>query len=76
MKPESLAQMANDISASLASGREPAEAATEVAAHLKRSWEPRQRQALVACWRSGQGEFSAITHAGVALLAAESDAAG
>ena len=76
MKPENLAQLANDISARLAPGREPAQAATEVAAHLKRSWEPRMRRELVACWRSGEGEFSPIAHAGVALLAAESDAAG
>ena len=76
MKPENLAQMANDISASLALGREPSEAASEVAQHLKQSWEPTARRALVACWRTGQGEFTPITHAGVALLAAESDAAG
>jgi formate dehydrogenase subunit delta len=76
MKTENLVQMANDLSASLAQGREPAQAAAEVATHLKRSWEPRMRRELVACWRSGQGEFSPITHAGVALLAAESDAAG
>jgi len=76
MKPEVLVQKANEISAACAAGRDPAQAASAVAAHLKQSWEPRMRRELLACWRAGQGEFAPVTHAGVALLAAESDAAG
>ena len=76
MELEYLVQMVNDISAFFAPGRDPAQAAAEVATHLKRSWDPRMRRQIVDCWRAGQGEFSPVGRAGVALLAAEPAAKG
>ena len=70
MDAEYLVQMVNDISNFFAPANEPAQAAAEVAAHLKRLWEPRMRRQIVEIWRSGDGAFSDVARAAVALLAA------
>lgn len=71
MHAEQLVQMVNDISAFFAPASPAAEAAAEVAGHLKRQWEPRMRRQIVEIWRAGEGDFSAVGRAAVALLAAE-----
>jgi formate dehydrogenase subunit delta len=66
-----LVQMVNDISNFFYPAEEPAKAAASVAAHLRRAWDPRMRKQIVEVWRRGEGEFSDVGRAGVALLAGE-----
>ena len=75
MNAEQLVQMVNDISAFFAPANAPAEAAAEVAGHIKRQWDPRMRRQIVAIWQSGEGDFSAVGRAAVALLAADASRA-
>jgi formate dehydrogenase subunit delta len=71
MNEEYLVEMANDISSFFAAARDPAAAAAEVAAHIRRLWEPRMRRQIVDYWRKGEGQFSDVARAAVAVLAAE-----
>jgi formate dehydrogenase subunit delta len=71
MHAEQLVQMVNDISAFFAPQFTEAEAAAEVAGHLKRQWEPRMRRQIVEILHSGEGAFSPVGRAAIALLAAE-----
>ena len=70
MDADYLVQMANDIGNFFGPAHEPAQAAIEVANHIRRQWEPRMRRQLIDIWRSGDGEFSDVARAAVALLAA------
>lgn len=70
MDAEYLVQMANDISNFFAPANPPAQAAAEVATHIRRQWEPRMRRQIIEIWRSGGGEFSDVARAAIALLAA------
>ncbi|MEI8296439.1 MAG: formate dehydrogenase subunit delta [Pseudomonadota bacterium] len=71
MHAEQLVQMVNDISAFFAPQFPEAEAAAEVAGHLKRQWEKRMRLQIVEILNSGEGAFSPVGRAAIALLAAE-----
>jgi len=71
MHADTLVRMVNDISAFFAPANAEAEAAAEVAGHLKRSWEPRMRRQIVEIWQAGHADFSPVGRAAVALLAAE-----
>jgi len=74
MHAETLVRMVNDISAFFAPANPAPEAAAEVAGHIKRSWDPRMRRQIVEIWQAGQGEFSPVGRAAVALLAHEAAA--
>ena len=52
-----------------------AEAAAEVAGHLKRQWDPRMRRQIVEILDSGEGAFCPVGRAAIALLAAEASRA-
>ena len=68
MNIERLIQMANDIAAFFAAEPDRAEAAAGVAAHLKRFWEPRMRQAIRAHAESGGDGLSELARDGVLRL--------
>ena len=70
MDAEHLVEMVNDISNFFAPAHPPAQAAAEVAAHVRRTWDPRMRRAIVETWRAGEGEFGDVGRAAIALLAA------
>jgi len=74
MHAEQLVRMVNDISEFFGPASPEAEAAAEVAGHLKRQWDPRMRRQIVEIWQAGQGEFSPVGRAAVALLAHEAAA--
>jgi formate dehydrogenase subunit delta len=71
MHADTLVRMVNDISAFFAPANREAEAATEVAGHLRRNWDPRMRRQIVEIWRAGHPDFSAVGRAAVAILAAD-----
>ena len=68
MKIDRLVQMANDIAAFFAAEPDRAEAVAGVAAHLKRFWEPRMRQALRAHVDAGGAGLSELALEGVKRL--------
>lgn len=71
MNIDSLIKMANEIGAYFASERDAEQAAKDVAAHLKRYWEPRMRRQMVAYYEERRGAgLSDLALRGVALLAA------
>ena len=73
MNTELLVKMANDISLFFASESAPAQAANDVATHLKRFWEPRMRRQIVTHYEEHHGEgLSDLARQAVARLAAES----
>jgi formate dehydrogenase subunit delta len=71
MDAEYLVQMVNDIGNFFAPANPPAQAAKEIAAHIRRSWDPRMRQQIVAVWRAGAVDLSDVGRAAVELLAAD-----
>ncbi len=76
MHAEHLVQMVNDIANFFVPASGAARAPAEVATHLKRFWEPRMQRQIVEVWRSGEGEFSEVARAAVALLAQDAPAKG
>ena len=72
MEAEHLVEMVNDISNFFAPANPPAQAAAEVAGHLRRTWDPRMRRAIVA--QQGHADLSDVGRAAVALLAADATA--
>jgi formate dehydrogenase subunit delta len=76
MDAEYLVDMVNDIANFFAPASGAEQAPADVAAHLKRFWEPRMLRQIVEVWRSGHGEFSAVARAAVALLATDTPAQG
>jgi formate dehydrogenase subunit delta len=63
--------MANEISAYFASEPDGEQAAQDVAAHLRRYWEPRMRRQIIAYCGQRQGAgLSELALRAVALLAA------
>jgi formate dehydrogenase subunit delta len=73
MNPEYLVTMANEIRAFFAH-EEPEQVARSVANHLKRYWDPRMRQQIVAQYREGAEGFHEDVRRAVALLADETSA--
>ena len=72
MQVRYLIDMANDIGAFFASEPDTATAARGVAAHLRRSWEPRMRREIVEHCAAGGAGLTEPARAGVALLAQNS----
>jgi len=64
-----LVDMANDIGAFFAAEPDPAAAAQAVASHLRRTWEPRMRRALIEHLATGGAGLGQPARAGVVLLA-------
>ena len=71
MKIEYLVKMANEIGAFFASEPDPDQAANAVAGHLRRFWEPRMRDQIVAHQAKGGAGLSDLARKAVAQLAAE-----
>ena len=71
MNIELLVKMANEISAFFASESPPAQAAEDVAQHLRRFWEPRMRRQIIAHLRATDGAgLSELARHGIESLAA------
>ncbi len=75
MNTEHLVKMANEIAAFFAGESAPEQAPRDVAAHLKRFWEPRMRRAMLEHYRRGGAGLTDIARGAVAILAAEAAAA-
>lgn len=71
MKIEYLVKMANEVGLFFASESDPEAAATAVAGHLRRFWEPRMRAQIVAHQAQGGAGLSDLARRAVAKLAAE-----
>jgi formate dehydrogenase subunit delta len=71
MRIERLVAMANDIGAFFDADPDKAEAARNIAAHLKRFWEPRMRREIVAHFHAGGLGLDGVVLAAVGLLADE-----
>ena len=68
--------MANDIGAFFDAEPDKAEAARNIASHLRRFWDPRMRREIVAYYRGGGSGLHAIVRSAVGMLAdAEGNAA-
>jgi formate dehydrogenase subunit delta len=76
MNIERLVKMANDIGDFFAAEGDCAQAARDVASHLKRFWDPRMRAQIVAHCRQGGVGLSDHVRDAVALLAEESSGGG
>ena len=71
MNIELLVKMANEISEFFASESPPAQAAEDVALHLRRFWEPRMRRQIIAHARAtGGAGLSELARRAVETLAA------
>jgi formate dehydrogenase subunit delta len=71
VKIEYLVKMANEIGAFFASEPDADQAAGAVASHLRRFWEPRMRDQIVAHQAKGGAGLSDVARKAVAQLAAE-----
>jgi formate dehydrogenase subunit delta len=67
MDPQHLVAMVNEIAAFFA-GEDPANAAANVANHLRRYWDPRMRRQILAHVEAGGEGLGAIARAGVELI--------
>jgi formate dehydrogenase subunit delta len=67
-----LVDMANSIAAFFASDPDPGSAAAQVAAHLRKFWEPRMRREITAHLAAGGAGLSPIARAAVSMLDAPS----
>ncbi|MBS0395769.1 MAG: formate dehydrogenase subunit delta [Proteobacteria bacterium] len=76
MDADHLVHMVNDIASFFGPSTGPAQAPAEVAAHMKRFWEPRMLRQIVEVWRGGRAPFSDIGRAAVALIAKDAPAKG
>lgn len=72
MNVDHLVKMANEIGAFFAGASSPEQAPRDVATHLKRYWEPRMRQAMLAHFKQGGAGLTEVARSAVAILAAES----
>jgi formate dehydrogenase subunit delta len=71
MNVDQLVKMANEIAAFFAGASAQEQAARDVAAHLRRYWEPRMRQAMLAHFAQGGAGLTDLARSAVAILAAE-----
>ncbi|HTY48761.1 MAG TPA: formate dehydrogenase subunit delta [Steroidobacteraceae bacterium] len=74
MNIDHLVKMANEIGA-FWEGEAGPKAPAEVASHLKRFWEPRMRQAIIAHYRRGGAGLDDVAREAVGLLVADAAAA-
>lgn len=75
MNVDHLVKMANEIGAFFAGASPPEQAPRDVATHLRRYWEPRMRQAMLAHFEQGGAGLTELARSAVAILAAESGTA-
>jgi len=68
MHTDYLIKMVNEIAAFFASESGPSQAPKDVAAHLKRYWDPRMRREIVAHYQNGAAGLTDIARAGIAVL--------
>lgn len=61
--------MANDIGAFFNAEPDKAEAAKNIAIHLRRFWDPRMRRQIVAHYREGGAGLDDVVRSAVRLLA-------
>ena len=71
MNIERLVKMANDIGDFFAAENDRAHAAQEVATHLKKFWDPRMHQQIIAHYRQGGVGLSDHVRDAVGLLVEE-----
>jgi len=71
VKIEYLVKMANEVGAFFSSEPDPEMAATAVAGHLRRFWDPRMRSQIVAHQAQGGAGLSDLARRAVAILAAD-----
>ncbi|MGH8261525.1 MAG: formate dehydrogenase subunit delta [Steroidobacteraceae bacterium] len=76
MNVDHLVKMANEIGSFFAGASPAQQAPRDVATHLKRYWEPRMRQAMLAHFAQGGAGLTDLARTGVAILAAEGGAGG
>ncbi len=69
MRAERLVTMANDIGAFFDAESDKAEAARNVANHLKKFWDPRMRREILAHYREGGAGLNPLVRSAIALLA-------
>jgi formate dehydrogenase subunit delta len=69
MNIEHLVKMANDIAAFFAADPDQVKAAGDVAAHLRRFWDPRMRKQIIEFAAAGGHGLSALGLEGVRVLA-------
>jgi formate dehydrogenase subunit delta len=67
MDPQHLVAMVNEIAAFFA-GEDPEKAADNVANHLRRYWDPRMRNQILAHVSNGGEGLSQVAKAGVELI--------
>lgn len=72
MNIEHMVKMVNEISAFFGAEPDKAEAARNVATHLRRFWEPRMRQQIIAHYERGGAGLEDVARNAVAILAQES----
>jgi formate dehydrogenase subunit delta len=71
MRAERLVTMANDIGKFFDSDPDKAEAAKNVASHLRRFWDPRMRREILAHYEQGGAGLDDVAKAAVGLLASK-----
>lgn len=69
MNTDHLIKMANEISAFFAGESGPAEAPKDVATHMRKFWEKRMREQIVAHYQKGGPGLSDVARGAVKLLA-------
>jgi formate dehydrogenase subunit delta len=69
MRVERLVTMANDIGHFFGSDADKAEASKNIAAHLKRFWDPRMLREIVAHYITGGAGLEPVVHDAVGILA-------
>jgi formate dehydrogenase subunit delta len=69
MRVERLVSMANDIGLFFNAESDKAEAAKNIASHLRRFWDPRMRRQIVAHYREGGAGLDDVVRSAVRLLA-------
>ena len=72
MRAERLVTMANDIGTFFDAESDKAEAACNVANHLKKFWDPRMRREILAHYREGGAGLNPLARSAIALLAESS----
>ena len=74
MHSDYLIRMANDIGHFFISSAPPDEAARNIQAHIKRFWDPRMRNAIIAHYRAGGSDLEGPVRTAIQFLAEETAA--
>ncbi len=76
MRAERLVSMANDIGAFFNADPDKAAAASNVAGHIKRFWDPRMRREIIAHYREGGAGLDPVARSAIGLLASSTETGG